>query len=905
MTTPAIASVPPPLAATKLRRPRAVAPVIDRPRLLDTLNGALNRPLTLISAPAGYGKTTLVNQWLDSVDLPCAWLSLDEGDSHLPAFLSYFLAAARTVYPSAGQTSDLLLRAPILPSPDRLADALLNDLAAVPGPLLLVLDDYHLIQSLDVHTVMARLVQHLPDAIRLVLTTRADPPLPLDRLRGRGVLAEIRSADLRFSSAETGQLVRLALGPAATDETAALLEESTEGWVVGLQLAAISLRGRDDPAAFARTIAHNSTQLVIDYLLAEVLQGLPDAQRTFLLQTSILDRFCAPLYDAIRGDDSPHPTGDALLTAVRRANLFLVPLDDEGVWFRYHHLFRSLLRNRLKQTYRAAEINGMHARAGVWFAAHGMTDEAIAHSLLAGDTQAAAELVEDQVHPSLDREEWRQVERRIALLPAELSTRPRLQVARAWLNFIRYRLETITELLDAAEAAIAHNTPSAASAPLHGEIAALRAAIAYNNNDAHKTVRLAETAMSHLQADTQYVTGLANFFFITGLQATGRSTEAIAFAHSKLGYYGQWPTVSLRILLALCNVYYELADVPGMQGAVTTFRHVARRAGLGLSLAWTSYAQGWLHYQRNELAAAEASFLDLAGIAPIAHGRALLDGFTGLALTRLALGRPDEALAAVGRLREHLLEREITVLLSVADSLQQHVLLLANAPDADPYYTAPGLPLSIEFWEQPELTQVRTMLASGTPAAFGKAKELLARCRAKATTRFAHRTLIEIEALQARACLVEGDEAAALQALRRALELAAPGGALRLVADCGAELAPLLEKLAARGVAPDFVQRVLVVLNGPVAPAMPPHPAPPPGRAKPGDAQRFTPIDTLTNREVDILILLAQRLTDKEIAERLFLAPGTVKKHTNNLYRKLGVHNRRAAAAEARRLGLL
>lgn len=475
--------------AAKLHRPRLAAPLVGRPGLLAELTAGLAHSLILVSAPAGYGKTTLINQWLDSVPLPWAWLSLDEGDSNLPTFLGYFLAAVRTAYPEAGQTIELLLRAPNLPSPDRLAISLLNDLGALPRPLILVLDDYHVVQSLDVHAVMARLIQHMPASIHLVLTTRADPPLPLERLRGRGALAEIRGADLRFSSAETGELVQLVLGPATTPETTALLEESTEGWVVGLQLAAISMRGRSDPAAFARTIAHNSTQLVIDYLLAEVLQGLPDDQRWFLLQTSMLDRFCASLYDAIRSEDSPNRSGEDLLNAIRRANLFLVPLDDEGVWFRYHHLFRYLLRNRSKQTLPENEIREIHARAGTWLAARGMTDEAIAHMLLAGDTAAAAGLVEDQVHPSLDREEWRQVERRIALLPADDRTRPRLLVARAWLNYIRYRFEAISALLDATEATLAKSPPTVALASLHGEIDTLRAAIAYNNNDAHEMVR--------------------------------------------------------------------------------------------------------------------------------------------------------------------------------------------------------------------------------------------------------------------------------------------------------------------------------------------------------------------------------------------------------------------------------
>lgn len=447
-----------PLLTIKLHRPRLTAPLVERPRLLVRLTAGLEQGLLLVSAPAGYGKSTVVNQWLDTVDLPWAWISLDEHDSDLATFLSYGLAALRSVYPEAGRAVETLLRAPALPAPPVLADALLSDLAALPGPLLLVLDDYHAIQSLDVHAVVRRVVQHLPAHVHLVLTTRADPPLPLERLRGQRQLCELRGADLRFTAEEAAQLLRLELGATPDKETTALLEKSTEGWAVGLHLAALSLCGQNDPAAFVPKIAQSGHQLMLDYLLAEVLQGLPDDRRAALLQTALLDRFCAPLIDAIQGEDGAILPGADLVTELRRANLFLTPLDDQGTWFSYHQLFRQLLRNRLRQAFGQAEICAMHARASAWFAREGLVDEAIVHALQADDPLQAASLVECHIHEMLDREEWRQLERWIGLLPPEMRNRPRLLLAQGWLSFIRYQFLAIVALLEAAEAALARET---------------------------------------------------------------------------------------------------------------------------------------------------------------------------------------------------------------------------------------------------------------------------------------------------------------------------------------------------------------------------------------------------------------------------------------------------------------
>ena len=732
-TIPQVSS---PLLATKLHRSRASAALVPRPRLLEALTAGLTQRLTLISAPAGYGKTTLVTQWLDSLDRPSAWISLDEHDGELATFLSYLLAAVRSVYPDAGRASELLLRAPHLPSPDRLADSLLRDLLALPGPLILVLDDFHAIQTIDIHLAMTRLVQHMPAHVHLVLTTRADPPLPLERLRGRRQLVEIRSVDLRFTLEEAGQLLRQMLGAATTDETTALLEESTEGWAAGLQLAAISLRHQNDPVAFAKRAAQSSHQLITDYLIAEVLEGLPEAQRACLLQTSMLERFCVPLCDAIRGEASRELSGEDFVRAVRRANLFLVPLDDEGTWFRYHQLFRRLLHNRLRQSYTDVEIRELHARASAWFAAHGLLDEAIDHAVKAEDIFRAAALVENHVHPALDREDWRQVERWIGLLPADVSNRPRLLVAQAWLHYIRFQVSAVVTLLDAAESVMASEPASiqADETTLRGEISTLRAAIAYNQNDAQSSVRWAEAAMQQLRPEMQYATGLANYFYIEGLYAMGQTAAAVEFAHGQLeaAYGRQANTWAMRLLLALANIHYEMAELPALQAIATTLQQLANQTGSGLSVAWSYCTLGWVHYQRNELTTAEQYFRNLVPIAHAAHGRAVFDGYTGLVLTALAQGNAHKALTDIADLRELLLERGMLAFAPIVESLQQRVLLVCEPSSAlDWRYSGGMAQVPILFWEQPVLTQVRTLLARGNPDDLAQAAELLADCRAR------------------------------------------------------------------------------------------------------------------------------------------------------------------------------
>jgi LuxR family maltose regulon positive regulatory protein len=531
-------------------------------------------------------------------------------------------------------------------------------------------------------------------------------------LRGRQQLGELRAADLRFSAAETRLLLQQMLGPEITAETAALLEESTEGWAVGLHLAALSLRSRPDPATFARQIAEHGHQTITEYLLSEVLASLPAAQRDCLLQSALFDRFCAPLIDIVQGEDSVKLAGDAFVSAIRRANLFVVALDDAGTWFRYHHFFQALLRARLLHRYTQDEIRAMHARASAWFAAQGLVDEAILHALKAGDPGRAAWLVEEQVHPALDREDWRSIEHWLGLLPAAVAGRPRLLLAQAWLHFIRWQFGALEARIDAVEDALNAEPTVAGDAELvlRGEVSLLRAALAHSRGDGRLTVQLAAAAQAALRPELRYVMGMAHFYYIWGLQVSGLYEQAVDFGQRQLETCGwQPPALVLRLFLGLATVHFEMANLPAMQNTVTIWQKLADQTGLRLSMAWSLFGQGWLCYQRNELDAAAASFQRLAEMAWAAHGRAMVDGYTGLVLIDLARGDSEAALSQIHALQERLSERGMLALAGVAGSLEQRVAQANGSAAALDWRQGAMRGASAgDFWEQPALTQVRS-----------------------------------------------------------------------------------------------------------------------------------------------------------------------------------------------------
>jgi LuxR family maltose regulon positive regulatory protein len=442
---------------------------------------------------------------------------------------------------------------------------------------------------------------------------------------------------------------------------------------------------------------------------------------------------------------------------------------------------------------------------------------------------------------------------------------------------------------------------------LRGEISLLRASLANSRGDGALTVQYAEAALAAIRPETQYTMGMAQLYYIWGLQSFGQYERAVDFAHRQLDKYGwQANAVTMRLLLALGAIHFEMANLPALQRITTIWQKLAEQTGLGLSIAWSSYSQGWLCYQRNELQAASAAFQRVAEMAWVAHGRAVVDSYTGLVLIALARGRPEEALPHIDALNERLSERGMLALADAAESLQQRVALAKGEVTGLAWRqgASRGL-IAGDLWDQPALTEVRMLLAAGNPEQLTLAAELLAESRAYALARNSDRRLIEIDALQALVLAAQEDTGGALAALQAAVERAAPGGALRLLVDCGPRLIGLLQELKAAGVARSYIQQVLAAFDGSAAspPVAQPHPVQ--SAPAPQAAREPTPAELFTNRELDVLSLLAQRLADKEIAERLVLSPLTVKKHMQRIYRKLGVDNRRAAVAEARSLGLI
>src|SRR5205823_12120029 len=376
--------------------------VVIRPRLIERLNEGLQRKLTLIAAPAGFGKTTLVSAWVASCDRQVAWLSLDKGDSDPTLFLTYFVAALQTIAPTIGEGVLGMLHSPQPPPTEAILTALLNEITAIPDKFVLVLDDYHVIEAKAIDQALTYLIEHLPPQMHLVIVTREDPQLPLARLRARGQLTELRATDLRFTPPEAAEFLNQGMGLNLSAEDITALEARTEGWIVGLQLAAISMQGHQDATSFI-TSSTGSHHFVLDYLVEEVLQQQSESVQTFLLRTSILDRLCGPLCDAVLL--TPSGSGQETLEYIEHANLFLVPLDNERRWYRYHHLFADLLRQRLQQRSASStgdevgDVTALHRRASVWYEDNGLEIEAFHHAAAANDVARAERLIEGEGMP--------------------------------------------------------------------------------------------------------------------------------------------------------------------------------------------------------------------------------------------------------------------------------------------------------------------------------------------------------------------------------------------------------------------------------------------------------------------------------------------------------------------------
>jgi LuxR family maltose regulon positive regulatory protein len=948
------------LLATKLHVPSVRSELVPRPRLTGRLDEGLERKLTLVSAPAGFGKTTLVSEWVTSCETPVAWVSLDEGDNDLTRFLSYLIAALQTIQADLGAGALDLLQSPQPPLVEPILTALINEVvagsrgpstsSAGPGQdsgcgFVLVLDDYHIIESLPVDKALAFLLDHLPSNMHVLLTSRTDPSLPLSRLRARAQITEVRVDDLRFTPDEVAAFLNRTMGLNLSAENVAALEARTEGWIAGLQLTALSMQGLgqgDSITSFVNGFT-GSNRYILDYLTDEVLQQRPAGTEDFLLQTSILERLSGPLCDAVRFDPAETPSSSTehavrfggakspnrsaaagqngsqgILESLEAANLFLVPLDANRVWYRYHHLFADLLRQRLHR-FRPEQVPILHRRASHWFEGHGLLEESLKHALAARDFECAAGLVEQLAQALWERGEPTSLLRWLDVLPDEqISARPGLCSYSAWALYVNGQNQAAERLLQVAEEAL--NTDAAGrtrSLPGGleqlsepdireelGRVAAIRASLAFRQGDVSGIFGFSRQALDLLsekslmwRSITAMALGMAQDLSGDTVAASRTLSEAVATSK------------------ACDNIYLILSTSLHLGTILMTQGRLKQAYGLCQELLKLAEERSILHtemagclFDELGLVLCEWNDLDEAG-------RHLE---RGAELSRQGYDVGVLGYSYLTTLRYLFAQQDVAGAEKIINEMDQ----MGHGSDVPPWYTSPKEAWRARFWlaqgdlnaaaqwandrelnadgevpylrEEEYIALARILVAQGR---FEKARELLARLLKEAENGGQIARVTEILMIQALACQTQGEDDKALDPLARALSLAEPGGYVRAFVDEGAPMASLLRQMISRGVTErtsvtlGYVNRLLAAFEPKQA-----------RQLAPSEQPLVVPI---SERELEVLRLIAAGLSNQEIAQELIIALGTVKAHTSAIYRKLDARGRAQAVIRASELELL
>ncbi len=908
-----------PILATKLYAPPTRQEFVFRSRLLDQLTQSLQGKLTLVSAPAGFGKTSLVSDWLGRQELPHAWLSLDEREEDPARFLAYLVAALQTLDESLGVELMAALQAPQHPPLEVISTNLINELATLSQRSILVLDDYHVIDAKAVDDQLMFLLEHLPPQLHLVILTREDPQLPLARLRARRQLFELRADDLRFLPEEAAAFLSQIMGLELKPEQIASLDARTEGWIAGLQLAALSLQGRSDVAGFIEAFAGDN-RYIVDYLLEEVLQQQPDDVRSFLLQTSILERLCGSLCDAVTSQVNSHQR----LLELERGNLFVVPLDDKREWFRYHHLFGDVLYAHARRE-RPDEVSEWHSRASAWLEEQGDTAEAISHAFSAEDFERAARMIELS-WPSMDARMQTDIWMSWAeQLPKNIArSRPVICAGFGWALLSAGNMEACEPWLHRAEELIEqHDSGSSNGKTVVVDetqyqhlSASLETAWAYRSltlGALDEAIEHAEQALALLPEDDYLRRGpaaslLSLAYWSNGdLEAAHSSldeamndflkTDNLIFAIS--GTYGLADLcLGLgKLRAALRHYERSLELVEGKD--ITTMRGVTE---LHLGMADLLHEQGkpqqsQIHFERSLALGEEAALPDWNYRRPLVESRFLAtEGKWALALEKV-----EEA-------EKHFYRSPVPMAQPIPAWKARCSIALGRLADArawaEEHQLSPDEPLHF-LREYDLLTLSRLLLAESLEEKKKEPKEqalrLLERLLQAAEDEGRHGSVLVVLMTQALVLEGAGQTAQAQEVLLRALSIAEPEGYVRTFAMEGAPMQRLLASLQPeRSRLQTYVQTLLAAFGEPVS--LPQTPA-----VAPMVSNEPVPplLEPLSTRELEILALIAQGLSNHEISQTLHVALSTVKGHNQNIFGKLGVRRRTEAVARARALRLI
>ena len=889
-----------PILATKLYIPSPRPKVVLRPRLIQQLNEGLpsgrTPGVTLISAPAGFGKTTLVSEWVAGCERPAAWLSLDDGDNDPARFLTYLVAALQTIAQNIGAGVLGVLQSPQPPPIESILTALLNEITTVPEDFVLILDDYHVIDSKAVDHALTFLLEHQPPQMHLIIATREDPDLPLARLRAQGQMTELRAADLRFTASEAAEFLNRVMGLNLSAANIDALETRTEGWIAGLQLAAISMQGHQDATRFIQSFT-GSHHFVMDYLVEEVLGQQPERVQTFLLRTSILDRLCGSLCDAVLLD--PSASGQETLEYLERANLFLIPLDNERRWYRYHHLFADLLRQRLHQNIASpagpggaeGAVNELHIRASQWYEDNDLAIEAFQHAAAANDVERAERLMAGKGIPLHFRGGVTPLLEWLETLPTSvMNARPSLWWRHASLLLINGQTAGVGEKLQAAEAALAAalqgTEPDDNTRNLLGQIAAATATLALTRYDVETMLAQSRRALEYLHPSSLSTRASANWtlgyaYTLQGDRAAARRafTESISLSQTSGAIFTAiLATIGLGNVQEVDNQLYQAAETYRrvLQWAGDKPQQIISEAHLGLARVL---------YEWNDLDAAEQQGEQSLQLAR--QYESIIDRFVFgevfLARLKLTQGDVDGASAILARTEQSV--RQYNFVHRVPEVAAAQVLTLLRQGN---------LAAAAHLAQTHNLltSQARVHLAEGNPSA---ALAVLEPFRQQVEAKGWADEQLKAMILQAIAHQAHGENGEAVQVLGDALALAEPGGFIRIFVDEGLPMAQLLSEAAAHGMLPGYVGKLLAAFES--------------EEQKRTDNSSLPPaqplIEPLSQRELEVLRLIAQGFSNDEIGKRLFLALDTVKGHNRKIFDKLQVQRRTEAVARARELGLL
>jgi len=906
-----------PLLATKLYIPPIRPELVPRPRLVECLSTALHRKLTLVSAPAGFGKTTLLSEWVagrrqSATNEHIAWLSLDEGDNDPSRFLAYLVAALQTVDSNLGQGVLAALQSPSQVNVESVLTTLLNEIAGLSGNYVLVFDDYHVIESQAIDKSLTFLLDYLPPQMHLVIASRIEPTLPLSRLRARGQLTEVHEGDLRFTTDEATAFLRRVVRLPISSDDICVLERRTEGWITGLQLAAVAMQDLDQSEQIAHFVHSfgGSHRYVIDYLVDEVVDRQTRQIQEFLLQTSILDRMTAPLCDAMCFGHAETRTNQKdsqlILGQLESANLFLVPLDGERSWYRYHHLFADLLRQRLNQIL-PEQVPDLNCRASEWYARHGYQFEAVHHALTGSDFERAADLIEANGLSLIGQGAFATVQKWIEILPESLvRKRPYLCVYHAWASNFTHQLDAIEPCLQDAQRALqAQELPpdDPVFRDVRGQIATLRAWNARRQRDNALAIELLQEAVDLLGDGNPWARTFADLNLGLAYMDDGELVKAVDSLRNAVSL-GNTSENELASLIATS----QLAAVLILQGRLheaeklcrRTIRDQLARHERPPPILCTIYLRlGWVLAEWNDIDGFYANLSQSVILADeIGYDSVVRVASWSMAWEKQLLAEQDTVIE---------FSEDVAAIIDRVFAIETDVNGTPHSPEGDADISTIETQLTevyleddayFEIWPgYSDHARAEKLVEEGREE---EALDLLERIYESAQAVEGIGLMIEARSLEARIYQAQGDVDNALNALEDALALGEPEGYIRTFVDRGEPMAQLLYQAAARGIMPAYTANLLAAFGEQAKDDTLPS----------ADARtiEFSPsslVEPLSKRELEVLELIAQGLSNREISESLVLALSTVKGHNQNIYGKLQAQRRTEAIARARELGLL